>query len=61
MIGCTGQARSTDITIDTVEMADVRWFERAEVRRSLARDPSDLKLPGPFAIAHHLIKCWAEA
>jgi len=60
MIGCTGLARSIDITMDTVEMADVRWFERGEVLRSLAKENSDLKLPGPFAIAHHLIKSWAE-
>ncbi|MFT5577669.1 MAG: NAD+ diphosphatase [Paraglaciecola psychrophila] len=60
MIGCSGLARSTDITIDTVEMADVRWFDRGEVRRSLAKENAGLKLPGPFAIAHHLIKSWAE-
>ena len=60
MIGCHGQALSTDIRIDPEEMADVRWFERSEVVGALDEASSTLKVPGAIAIAHHLIKDWAS-
>jgi NAD+ diphosphatase len=60
MIGCHGKAASTAIAIDPTEMADVRWFSRADVKLALAQDNPELKVPGPIAIAHHLIKSWAE-
>lgn len=61
MIGCHGKATSTQIHIDSAEMADVRWFRREEVRAALATRRVDLKVPGPIAIAHHLIKAWVNA
>lgn len=60
MIGCHGVAESRDIVIDTGEMADVRWCHREAVLRALAGEKGDLKVPGPIAIAHHLIKAWAH-
>jgi NAD+ diphosphatase len=60
MIGCHGKALSTEITIDAEEMHDVRWFERGEVKAALAGTHDTLRLPGPIAIAHHLIRAWAE-
>lgn len=60
MIGCHGVADSTEIVIDREEMHDVRWFERDAVRAVLAGEPGDFKLPGGIAIAHHLIRAWAE-
>ena len=60
MIGCHGKALSTEITIDAEEMHDVRWFDRDEVAAALANTHESFKLPGPIAIAHHLIKAWAE-
>lgn len=68
MIGCHGLAESRDISVDTEEMTDVRFFERDEVSAAMDRvlagvsdpDPSVLKLPGPMAIAHHLIKAWVD-
>ena len=36
MIGCHGQALTTDIVKDDEEMTDVRWFSRKEVLSSLA-------------------------
>ena len=61
MIGCHGTALSTAIEIDGEEMVDVRWFERSDVRTALAGGHPTLKLPGPLAIAHHLIKDWLAA
>ncbi len=60
MIGCHGEALTTDIRIDPVEMADVRWFTRDEARGALAGDHSGLRVPWPMAIAHHLIRAWVD-
>jgi NAD+ diphosphatase len=60
MIGCHGKALTTDIHIDAGEMTDVRWFSRDEVLAALTGQHPDLHVPAPIAIAHHLIKAWAE-
>jgi NAD+ diphosphatase len=60
MIGCHGRAESLDITIDPNEMADVAWFARSDARRALAGEHPALKVPGPIAIAHYLIRDWVE-
>ena len=59
MIGCHAEAATTDIHMDEGEMSDVRWFTRAEVQSALAGTNENLALPGPIAIAHHIIKAWA--
>jgi NAD+ diphosphatase len=61
MIGCHGHALTTDITIDPQEMADVAWFGRADVRTALEQRHPTLRVPGPIAIAHHLIKAWCDS
>ena len=60
MIGCHAQATTTDIHMDTEEMHDVRWFSRDEVLAARAGTHPSLKLPGPIAIAHHLINAWVD-
>jgi NAD+ diphosphatase len=60
MIGCHGLAETLDIRIDPVEMADVRWFTRAEVAQALKENHPDLRVPGQLAIAHHLIHSWVS-
>ena len=59
MIGCHADAATTDIAMDTEEMADVRWFPRDEVLLALEGRSDSLAVPGPIAIAHHLIRAWA--
>ncbi|MBW6423630.1 NAD(+) diphosphatase [Rhizobium sp. XQZ8] len=61
MIGCYGEAKSTDITIDPQEMQDVRWFTRAEAAAMLDAGP-DAKHFAPVrgAIAHRLLRDWIE-
>ena len=59
MIGCHADAVTTEIVMDDEEMADVRWFPREEVLLALHGKNPDLQVPGPIAIAHHLIKAWA--
>jgi NAD+ diphosphatase len=60
MIGCHAQALTTDIHKDDEEMTDVRWFSRDEVLLALKGEHPHLRVPAPIAIAHHLIKAWAE-
>ena len=59
MIGCLADAATTTIRIDPEEMAAVHWFDRREVLLALAGKSNELSVPGPIAIAHHLIKAWA--
>jgi NAD+ diphosphatase len=60
MIGCHGVAETTGIAIDTEEMHDVRWFDREAIRLALAGEHPEFKVPGEIAIAHHLIRAWAD-
>ena len=59
MIGCIAEADTTTINMDNEEMTDVQWFDRAEVLKALEGNSEQLTVPGPIAIAHHLIKAWA--
>ena len=59
MIGCHAEADSTSINMDNEEMTDVQWFDRSEVLLALEEKSEKLRLPGPIAIAHHLIRAWA--
>ncbi len=60
MIGCHAEAATTQIAMDAEEMTDVKWFEREEVLLALDEKSESLRLPGRIAIAHHLIRAWAE-
>ena len=60
MIGCHAEAATTGIAKDDEEMSDVRWFPRDEVLKALDGKSEKLVLPGPMAIAHHIIKAWAN-
>jgi NAD+ diphosphatase len=65
MIGCLAEALSEEITIDPEELAEVRWFERDEVRAMVERSRSDEPIPGlatlppPLAIGHQIARRWA--
>jgi NAD+ diphosphatase len=62
MIGCHGEAESEALAVDREELEDARWFSREEVRLMLRREhPDGLFAPPPVAIAHHLLREWAEA
>ena len=60
MIGCHAEADTTEIFMDTEEMTDVKWFSRQEVLTALNGENSNLLIPGRIAIAHHLIRSWAQ-
>ncbi len=61
MIACLASAASDAITLDRDELEDAFWATRANVRAALAGDPAAPFLaPPPFAIAHSLLRAWAE-
>jgi NAD+ diphosphatase len=63
MIGCMARAESEKITVDRTELEDARWFTRETVLRALREPGADptFFVPPAMAIAHHLIKAWAES
>jgi NAD+ diphosphatase len=61
MIGCFGEALNDDIHRDA-ELEDCRWFPRDEVLAILAgTHPGGVFVPPRGAIAHKLIRTWAES
>lgn len=61
MIGVRAEAANESIRIDPGELADCRWFDRAEVRLLLeGGHPEGFFAPPPIAIAHHLLRRFAE-
>ena len=61
MIGCFADAEDRKIVLDETELAEAFWLEKSRLRAILAgeRDP-ELRIPPPLAIAHHLLKGFAE-
>ena len=47
-------------TPDQTELSEVKWFTKAEARELLAGKYPGCAAPGSMAIAHQLIKAWAE-
>ena len=63
MIGCHAVADDPEITLDTAELEDARWFTRVELEEARAAGEKGTDLlyfPRPFAIAHHLVTWWLD-
>lgn len=60
MMGVIIEAETENITIDPKEIQDARWFTRTEARAILAGEHDEIYCPPPFAVAHHILKAWAE-
>lgn len=56
MLGYFAQALSTDLTLDTEEIAEARWFSREELAHAL--ETGEVRLPPPVSIARRLIETW---
>ena len=61
MIGLIAEVEDDEGTPDQTELSEIHWFTRSQARDLLAGRLPDLRCPPPFAIAHQLIKSWAEA
>jgi NAD+ diphosphatase len=61
MIGCYAEALSREFKIDGHEIEAARWMSRDELQARLAGIVLDeIKLPARIAIAHRLLRDWAE-
>ena len=61
MIGLMAEVSDDQAEADGTELAELRWFTRDEIRAVLAGTHPEVKAPPPMAIAHQLIRAWAEA
>ena len=74
MIGCIAKAQSYEVLLNTSEMEDVQWYDRAELAAAVRAYDAAAHLqevqkrslaqlgffvPPPFAVAHHLMRAWA--
>ncbi|MCU4179306.1 NAD(+) diphosphatase [Bosea sp. BH3] len=60
MVGCIAEALGDEITLDTTELEDGRWFPRSEVLQMLeGKHPDGLACPQHIAIANTLVRAWA--
>jgi NAD+ diphosphatase len=60
MIGLIAEVSDQNAAPDQTELSEVRWFSRAELKALLAGDVEGIGVPPPFAIAHQLMKYWAD-
>ncbi|KQZ74978.1 NAD(+) diphosphatase [Nocardioides sp. Root151] len=56
MLGFVGRATTTDIVLDGDEMAEARWFTRAEMRAEA--EAGTIVLPGGISISRSLVEHW---
>ena len=60
MIGLIAEVENEDATPDQTELDEVRWFTRDEAKLLIAGSLAGVRAPGAMAIAHQLIRAWAE-
>ena len=56
MIGCTARLQGGAVAPDGVEIAELRWVTREQLRRT--SEAGELRLPGRISIARSLIEHW---
>ncbi|MBZ6378344.1 NADH pyrophosphatase [Pacificimonas flava] len=60
MMGAFAEAETTDIRVDEDELEEARWVSKADVASALDGE-AEFFLPPPFAIAHTLLRTWADS
>ncbi len=61
MMGMFCTATNTEITLDTKELAEAKWFTKDTVRAVYEGTDTSFLCPPEFTIAHQLIKAWLES
>lgn len=62
MIACIGQADDDSLKLDETEIQHAFWCDVAGVHAALAGEAdAPFTAPPPMAVAHHLLKHWADA
>ncbi|MDJ0922135.1 MAG: NAD(+) diphosphatase [Henriciella sp.] len=60
MIGIIVEADTTEVSVEQDELEAARWITREEARQVMAGTHPEIYAPPPMAVAHHLLKTWAE-
>ncbi|MEL6859468.1 MAG: NAD(+) diphosphatase [Pseudomonadota bacterium] len=60
MVGIILEAETTEVSVEQDELEAAIWITRAEARQVLAGTHPDIYAPPPMAVAHHILKTWAE-
>ncbi|MEO8927659.1 MAG: NAD(+) diphosphatase [Caulobacteraceae bacterium] len=60
MIGLIAEVDAGEAVADKIEIDEVRWFTRSQARALIGGKIEDARAPPALAIAHQLIKAWAE-
>ena len=60
MVGIILEAQTTEVSVEQDELEAARWITREEARQVLAGTHPDIYAPPPMAVAHHILKVWAE-
>ena len=60
MVGIILEAQTTEVSVEQDELEAARWITRQEARQVLAGTHPDIYAPPPMAVAHHILKVWAE-
>ncbi|MGH7022454.1 MAG: NAD(+) diphosphatase [Caulobacteraceae bacterium] len=60
MIGLIAEIEAGEPVADHVEIDEVRWFSREEAAALVRGEHASARAPSALAIAHQLIKAWAE-
>lgn len=60
MMGLMADVDSADAAPDQTELEEVRWFSKEEAGQLIKGELEGVFAPPPLAIAHQLIKAWAE-
>jgi NAD+ diphosphatase len=60
MIGLLAEVEDDEGAPDQTELSEVRWITRDEAKQLIKSGLPDMGAPNSLAIAHQLIKAWAE-
>lgn len=60
MLGFLAEVEAGELTVDREELDAARWFTRAEMLAAIEGRNREAFVPPPIAIAHWLIKAWAQ-
>ncbi|MBT8471966.1 MAG: NAD(+) diphosphatase [Marinicaulis sp.] len=60
MMGFIADTEDRTLNLDTNEIVEARWIDRANIVAALAGDPSDFFIPPKFTIARQLLERWSK-
>ena len=60
MMGFIAEAEGREINLDTEELAEARWFDKADVIAVLNNETRDFNVPPKFTIARQLLERWVK-